>query len=90
MLLVGGRGTLRFIAIVEVPFLAPAVDGARGTVVRVPALLATRFELPLKLCGGRGTYRPPGAGVREALLIAPREASFPRAIEPPVLRAAVL
>jgi hypothetical protein len=58
----GGRGTLWFIAICEFSPRVPAEVEGRGTFdeafpIRVDELLP-------RLCGGRGTKRPAGAGVR--------------------------
>lgn len=79
--LLGGRGTFRFIAICEFSFLpAPADDGLGALLL----LLGVRLDgFALKLCGGRGTDRPAGAGVRPvpALVTALCAPSFPRAVE---------
>jgi hypothetical protein len=91
--LLGGLGTLRFMAICEFSFLAAPFAYGLGA---LPVPLAPRAadEFALKLCGGRGTYLPAGAGVRAKLLLfAPLCAAkfwFPRSVELPLLRVPTL
>lgn len=93
--LVDGPGTLRFIAVCEGSVLtAPPDEGGRGTFRPTVPPFALRLGEPLlRLCGGRGTLRPAGAGVRVALASLAEApvlcgVSGPRAVELPALRAA--
>ena len=94
LVLLGGRGTLRFDATCEGSVLAvPPAEGGRGTLrAEVPPVALRADNPPLKLDGGRGTERPAGPGMprfAEASGVRPVEVSGPRAVALPVLRAAV-
>jgi len=85
----GGRGMLRFIAICVVSERAGSEVTPRPKNPRLDMAAGLLFP---RLCGGRGTKRPPGAGMEVALVVRPagvrpagwvvlRAPGFPRARE---------